>query len=405
MSWISSDSGSSSNDDLHSAIDTHLLSKPGACIFAGNLNSSKSDTELHNSVQNHFATWGPIASVKIQRDSKGRPTSFIQYIHIADAKKALAESFHSIKLDGRLIRVEPAKVNRTLFISGFKPSLKYHELIKKLEIHGPVEDLVLLHRNRTTNSSATSATSCTDNTKHGAAFVKFFSREDAIKAFLFFRQARRHSSWSVEWSFKIQHDPYSSISSTMDQDQSGHYDIPVNYNYPPHGSLPNNQFTESNSSDLSACPSYSSHMPLQGSGSMTTSPDINLPVAVPGSKRYKTLKQLSSLQKEARVALSSSSLSSSSLSSPFSSIDKTSIFIGRINEKKVTEDNLYQWASEFGEIRFLYLVNKFPDGEESRPAYAFVGYLDTFSAELAVENGVIHYFSSLFFFSLTKRKY
>ncbi|KAI8835526.1 hypothetical protein BC829DRAFT_493578 [Chytridium lagenaria] len=117
---------------------------PRACLFLANLSSSKSDEELHESVLQHFEKWGPTLNVKVQRDGKGRPFGFVQFLNISDAKMALKEAPRSI-IDGREIRVEPANVNRTLFLSKFGSQIKYKELMERVEQFGPVEELTLLY--------------------------------------------------------------------------------------------------------------------------------------------------------------------------------------------------------------------------------------------------------------------
>ncbi|KAJ3104950.1 hypothetical protein HDU97_008698 [Phlyctochytrium planicorne] len=151
---------------------------PRACLFLANLNSGKSDTELYQSVFDHFETWGPTLNVKVQRDSQGRPFGFVQFKNIADAKRALREAPRTI-IDGREVRVEPANVNRTLFISKFNPNIQYKELTQHVERFGPVEELTFLYHPRTKR-------------RRSCAFVKYFSREDAIKALTGIRRTFRY---------------------------------------------------------------------------------------------------------------------------------------------------------------------------------------------------------------------
>ncbi|KAJ3416301.1 hypothetical protein HDV05_002241 [Chytridiales sp. JEL 0842] len=244
-------------------IDAHLRVMPQGCIFAANLNSSRTDEQLYESVYKHFSQWGELQSVKVERDEKKtKPFAFIQFVRIADAKRALLESPNTI-IDNRAIRVEKANVHRTLFIHKFGKAMTYDQIYKLLEQFGPVEDLTLLHlRNRTET--------------RGPGFVKFFTREDAIKAFL---QLKRQYKWTVDWSTNV-----------------------------------NRQEVE---------------------------------------------------------------------------IDKSSIFVGKINQEAVTIEALREKFGRYGAMEVCQLVNKFPFGPGARPAFAFIRYVESESAELAIqeENG------------------
>ncbi|KAJ3213555.1 hypothetical protein HDU67_002765 [Dinochytrium kinnereticum] len=151
---------------------------PRACLFFANLSSTKTDDELHTSVLEHFEKWGPTLNVKVQRDSQGRPFGFVQFQNISDAKRALKEAPKTV-VDGREIRVEPANVNRTLFLSKFGSQIKYKELMERVEWFGPVEELTLLYHPGTRKC-------------RGCAFVKYFSREDAITALTGIRRTYRY---------------------------------------------------------------------------------------------------------------------------------------------------------------------------------------------------------------------
>jgi len=60
--------------------------------------------------------WGTLLNVKVLKDWANRPFSFVQYATAQEATYALSQCQKSI-LDGRMIRVERARVNRTLYIS------------------------------------------------------------------------------------------------------------------------------------------------------------------------------------------------------------------------------------------------------------------------------------------------
>ncbi|KAJ3202963.1 hypothetical protein HDU82_006947 [Entophlyctis luteolus] len=154
---------------------------PQACIFIGNLDSSKSDMSLFDRIREHFSQWGPINEVKIDRDGANRPFAFIQFKHIADAKRALHEA-QGNTVDKR-IRVEAANVVCTLRVK-YNPSWDRHVVESHFQSFGHVEDFCFL-RHRDTNDLK------------GCVFVKYFSRTDAIKAYV---ATRKLTKWTVEWA-------------------------------------------------------------------------------------------------------------------------------------------------------------------------------------------------------------
>ncbi|KAJ3033495.1 hypothetical protein HDV00_006311 [Rhizophlyctis rosea] len=178
---------------------------PAACLFVASLSSNRPDDYLHMAVTRHFERFGPIMNVKVLKDWLQRPYAFVQFeaslpeviykgipanLHeqeIEDARRALIEA-HNTSLDGRNIRVEQARVNRTLFIAKFNKSLAEGVDVEKqlkefLEKFGPVEDLTVLQNYQTGRSK-------------GCGFVKYCYREDAIRAFL---GIRANYKWVAEW--------------------------------------------------------------------------------------------------------------------------------------------------------------------------------------------------------------
>jgi hypothetical protein len=93
-------------------------SDPNACLFVASLSSSRTEEQLHASVTRHFEPYGPLLHVKVLSDWANRPYAFVQFEKSVDADRALIEAHNSI-LDGRRIRIERAKVNRTLFLAKF----------------------------------------------------------------------------------------------------------------------------------------------------------------------------------------------------------------------------------------------------------------------------------------------
>jgi RNA recognition motif-containing protein len=61
-------------------------------------------------------------NVKVLKDGANRPFSFVQYTTAQEAGYALQQA-QNASLDGRMIRVERARVNRTLYVTKEKGKL------------------------------------------------------------------------------------------------------------------------------------------------------------------------------------------------------------------------------------------------------------------------------------------
>lgn len=182
----SNDSGIKKNNAAHK-------NKPSSCLFVASLIFSKSDEELITSVHNHFKPYGAITSVKVLRDTHNRPYAFVQYTNDEDCQTAIKLGHHSI-LDGRQLRCEAAKVNRTLFIN-FNNNYDASSVKQALISFGSVESLLPAN-------------------KFGAIkphfqdsrfwFVKFTYRDDAIRAYA---NLSNNASFNVEWAKNIDYAP------------------------------------------------------------------------------------------------------------------------------------------------------------------------------------------------------
>ncbi|KAJ3079139.1 hypothetical protein HK102_004000 [Quaeritorhiza haematococci] len=164
----------------------HNKGMPAACLFVASLSSARTDEQLCESVTKHFQAYGPLLNVKVLKDWLSRPYAFVQFEKVEDAKRALVEAHNTI-VDGRHIRVEQARVNRTLFIAKFNRSMTEPQLKETLEKYGQVEDLTILQNYQTGRSK-------------GCGFVKFCYREDAIRAYLGLRNTLK---WVVEWAANL----------------------------------------------------------------------------------------------------------------------------------------------------------------------------------------------------------
>lgn len=163
--------------------------RPSSCVFVASLASSLSDDELCISVTESFKKYGTLARVKVLRDPANRPYAFVQYINQKDAKKALKKAQGSI-LNGRTLRCEPARVNRTLFVTHDSP-IPSTEVSQLCEEFGELEQLVPSRENNQFVKKY-------DYPIHNSNswFVQFAYRDDAIRAFA---NLRSDLSWDVEW--------------------------------------------------------------------------------------------------------------------------------------------------------------------------------------------------------------
>ncbi|KAI9159507.1 hypothetical protein H9P43_008847 [Blastocladiella emersonii ATCC 22665] len=177
----------SMRDAGSSSYDRPVKGEPDACLFVASLNAQRTDEQLTESVTRHFAQWGRLLNVKVMKDWMNRPYAFVQYGTTDDALRALDES-HDTIVDGRHVRVEQARVNRTLFLAKLPKTMTEEAMQRYLEKWGKVEDVTLL-TNPATNKSK------------GCCFAKFRYREDAIRAYLHIRQ---QAKWAVEWAANIE---------------------------------------------------------------------------------------------------------------------------------------------------------------------------------------------------------
>ncbi|GJJ77722.1 hypothetical protein EMPS_10081 [Entomortierella parvispora] len=163
------------------------MNEPQACLFVASLAASKTDTELAESVTRHFERWGTLRNVKVLKDWMQRPYSFVQFERVEDAQRAMAEAQNTI-VDGRHIRIEQARVNRTLFIQRFTRETTEQDLKMYLEEFGPLEEVNIFHDRGF------------DHRFRRYAFAKFSYRDDAIKAYVSLKASSR---WSVEWASNL----------------------------------------------------------------------------------------------------------------------------------------------------------------------------------------------------------
>ncbi|KAI9754451.1 MAG: RNA polymerase II mediator complex subunit [Chaenotheca gracillima] len=123
-----------------SAENAQAILPPKACVFVANLSSAESDQELTRAVHEVFERFGPVW-VKIRRDSAGMPYAFCQYETEDIARLAIVKG-RSKTINGRPCRTEPAKVNRSVYISKLSGGpISESEVREKLREFGPLESL------------------------------------------------------------------------------------------------------------------------------------------------------------------------------------------------------------------------------------------------------------------------
>ncbi|KAI9498544.1 hypothetical protein BDB00DRAFT_924870 [Zychaea mexicana] len=162
---------------------------PAACIFVASLTKAKNDEELNISVSKHFEQWGDLLNVKVLKDWMGRPYAFVQFVRTQDALVALSKAPGTL-LDGRNIRCEPARVNRTLCITSCGPPLIVEEIQAEVAQYGKIENITVLHGYPTPNGGL-----------GDCAFVKYNYRDDAIKSFI--NLSKMTQKWWVEWASNL----------------------------------------------------------------------------------------------------------------------------------------------------------------------------------------------------------
>ncbi|KAF9585678.1 hypothetical protein BGW38_001261 [Lunasporangiospora selenospora] len=170
-------------DDEQEASGETVRGEPKACLFVASLAATRTDAQLVDSVTAHFKEWGTLLNVKVLKDSMQRPYSFVQFENVEDAQRAMAEAQNTV-VDGRHIRIEQARVNRTLFIVRFARTMNEQDLTEVLRQYGPLEDVSIFH-------------DLGINRSRRYAFAKYAYRDDAIKAYV---ALRSESVWTVEWA-------------------------------------------------------------------------------------------------------------------------------------------------------------------------------------------------------------
>ncbi|KAJ5965910.1 hypothetical protein N7481_012624 [Penicillium waksmanii] len=154
------------------------LFSPDACLFIGNLCSKTNKEQQEREIESVFAVYGPCyAKVKIDKGS-ALHGAFVQFEKVEDAQKVLHRDAqgHPINLNGRNLRVERAKGQRTARLSLRSGAhITEEEARQVLEPSGPLEGMCL---DKIPLLSSDSTATCLAT----FAFVEDYN--DAIKDFL-----------------------------------------------------------------------------------------------------------------------------------------------------------------------------------------------------------------------------
>jgi len=95
-----------------------------ASVFVGSLPTNVDHEELSSRLKDHLSVYGDVNFVRIIRDSRGGICAFVQCNDSASAAQLLqtVRSMPPQSFMGRYLRFEPARSQRTLWISYRKPS-------------------------------------------------------------------------------------------------------------------------------------------------------------------------------------------------------------------------------------------------------------------------------------------
>ncbi|KAF4548515.1 Meiotic activator RIM4-like protein [Elsinoe fawcettii] len=116
---------------------------PNACLFVANLPKLQTDMDIRAQLEQEFIKYGTVYG-KVRRDQTRLPVAFVQYTDRGHAQAAKLEA-KGKKIGGRVIRIEFAKCERTLFCShklnDKLDAVDVQHIQTMLEGFGPVEDI------------------------------------------------------------------------------------------------------------------------------------------------------------------------------------------------------------------------------------------------------------------------
>ncbi|TIA95697.1 hypothetical protein E3P94_03597 [Wallemia ichthyophaga] len=162
---------------------------PKAALFCANLPEQLADDDLKLQLSHLFSKYGRVHHVKLNRDRQNRLGAFIQYQLPSHADVALNKS-NKIYLKDRLLRVERARVNRSLRIS--HTPLDSSAIQSTFCKHGDMESFLI---------GPAVGSVPEQSAEQGEFIVRFKFRDDCMAAWFAHRQSSLfHLSWAHERS-------------------------------------------------------------------------------------------------------------------------------------------------------------------------------------------------------------
>ncbi|TIB86175.1 hypothetical protein E3Q19_04005 [Wallemia mellicola] len=166
---------------------------PKAALFCANLPEQFRDDELKYKLTQLFSKFGKVHHVKLNRDKQNSALSFNFKLHSTQADLALNKS-NKLYLKDRLLRVERARVNRSLRISS--PSIDSTAIEAFFSRHGEIEFFL---------AGPSKALVPEESANQGEYVIRFKYRDDCMAAWFNHRQS---SLFKLSWAHEVHHDPH-----------------------------------------------------------------------------------------------------------------------------------------------------------------------------------------------------
>ncbi|KAL3231725.1 Meiotic activator RIM4 [Nakaseomyces bracarensis] len=331
--------------------------RPSACLFVASLAATLEDDELCVNVTQLFRQYGDLVGVKVLRDDQNRPYAFVQYKKDKDAHTAQQKASGAF-LNGRKLRCEAARVNRTLLLYQRQPFV-YRDLVSMCEKFGELEMLVPGKSLVSQNFKAHCSANHNDRDRWCAWFVQFVYREDAIRAFANLKET---PSSGVLWVQNIQvKSEFNYLNTNMDRDLSPGTSSPLNYlKYRKNDSGDGRTFMQQKDEgfelDKNSVSSYSTDKDLLSSQEHGSNSSLSQSSVSSTSNHSSD----SGLKYSRRNGFNTNYINNNSggysrFETPI--IDKRSIFVGQL-EPEVTTTLLKNRFSKHGKIVDINLIDK-----------------------------------------------
>lgn len=177
--------------------------KASHCVFVGGLSSFASDESLTNSLTALFQKFGTVAGVRVLKDWNLRTYGFVQFTNENEYNNALIGA-QGMMIEGYPIRVEPGRINRSLFLRSLKP-ISPAKLKKELQLYGQLEQFEL-----TDSEGQFLSPDKQSIDQVGNYFVCRYSvRLDAVKAYM---SLSENPKYEVQWVQNVYESSLSLVS-------------------------------------------------------------------------------------------------------------------------------------------------------------------------------------------------